>query len=479
MGDAPFRDEYKLLARTSVRELWVIYFTKLMESLAYFTTIMVMVLYFSQDLGLDDVAAGELFGYWSVGYGILVFVAGAVCDVIGIKISLILGLILCTVGRLLFVSTPIEHIIAFVALPLLAAGMPLLIPIKSAAIKQYTTERSRPLAFAIYYALMNIGALIAGLCLDQLTWITRQFGGEPVGEKMAKKGHDVTRYVLDLWGLQVSSYQLVFLFAGIVTLLGLLATIFLVRNHSFAEVDIEAANRSAERRNPFANLLGTTMQKRFWQFFVLILLMAVVKLLFTHVHITVPKFMLREIGPDAAIGKTYSINGAMMMIVPPLIAVYVARFSTFSMLVIGAAISATSPFFLAIDYAHYDAIASMFGVHRVYVPIVLFYVVLSIGEALWGPKLYEYTANIAPEGQESTYMAMSTLPWVLAKLPAGMFSGRLLAAYCPEEGPRDSPTMWLIIGLTTLAAPVILFVLRKLLQPDDMAQSEPATRSAA
>jgi ABC-type uncharacterized transport system permease subunit len=79
--------------------------------------------------------------------------------------------------------------------------------------------------------------------------------------------------------------------------------------------------------------------------------MSVVKLLFTHVHITVPKFMLREIGPDAAIGKTYSINGAMMMIILPLIAVFIARFNTNKVIVAGALISSLSPVFLPVEYS--------------------------------------------------------------------------------------------------------------------------------
>ncbi|MCK6511737.1 MFS transporter [Myxococcota bacterium] len=465
-----FLNEYRLLMQSSVRELWVVYFAKLMESLAYFTSMMVMVLYFSQHLGLNDVEAGKLFGYWSLGYGILIFLAGALCDVIGIKRSLLLGLLACVVGRFLFGVAPSFYVTVLFSLPLLALGMPLLIPIKSAAIKQYTTARSRGLAFAIFYALMNVGALVAGIALDQLTWIVRSMGGVPKGKIVMKGGHDVTPYVLRLWGYEFSSYQLVFLFGFVTTLLGLLAIVLFVRQGIYAEEDVEATQRDQkERKNPLRLLWASMSHKVFWMFMILIVLMSVIKLLFTHVHITMPKFMLREIGPMAAIGKTYSINGFMMMVLPPLIAVYTARFRTFSVLIVGGFISALSPFFLAIDAQHYAPIAKSLGIHPVYVPVILFYVMLSIGEALWGPKLYEYTAAIAPKGEESTYMAMSGLPWVLAKLPAGIFSGYLLAAYCPEEGPRNAAMMWLVIGLTTLSAPVLLVFLRRWIVPKESA----------
>jgi len=43
----------------------------------------------------------------------------------------------------------------------------------------------------------------------------------------------------------------------------------------------------------------------------------------------------------------------------------------------------------------------------------------------------------------------------LAKPVVGFMSGSLLAAYCPQTGPRESAWMWAIIGLTTLAGPVL------------------------
>ena len=51
-------------------------------------------------------------------------------------------------------------------------------------------------------------------------------------------------------------------------------------------------------------------------------------------------------------------------------------------------------------------------------PTFLFVVLLSEGEAIYSPRLYEYTAAIAPKGQEASYMALSSLPFFLAKLGA-------------------------------------------------------------
>lgn len=39
-----------------------------------------------------------------------------------------------------------------------------------------------------------------------------------------------------------------------------------------------------------------------------------------------------------------------------------------------------------------------------------------------------------------------------------MMSGYLLQKYCPEDGPRNSKLMWLIIGLTTAVSPILMTV---------------------
>ena len=104
------------------------------------------------------------------------------------------------------------------------------------------------------------------------------------------------------------------------------------------------------------------------------------------------------------------------------------------------------------------------SVNPYYVMIFLFVVLLSVGEAFYSPRLYEYTAAIAPKGQEASYMAMSSLPFFLAKLGVAPFSGVLLAHFCPDIGLRHSETLWLIIGLSTMVAPVGLFVFQRFIR---------------
>ena len=107
--------------------------------------------------------------------------------------------------------------------------------------------------------------------------------------------------------------------------------------------------------------------------------------------------------------------------------------------------------------------------------IVMFQVVLSFGEALWSPRLYDYTANVAPPGKVASYMALSKVPMFFAKVGAGPASGFLLVTLCPETGARNTELMWIIVGLTTLLSPLTLWLGRKWLNVEGRRSGEVQT----
>ena len=161
---------------------------------------------------------------------------------------------------------------------------------------------------------------------------------------------------------------------------------------------------------------------------------------------TLPKYMVREFGADTPKGRIYAINPALIIILVPIITAATSAVNPLIMIHWGTYVSALSVFFLAFSTS---------------IPAcVLFVITLSIGEAIWSPRLYDYTMSVAQEGREGTYMALSSAPLFLAKLPVGFLSGLLLQRYCPEhleEGEvRHSKTMWMIIGLSTIVSPIMI-----------------------
>jgi hypothetical protein len=140
----------------------------------------------------------------------------------------------------------------------------------------------------------------------------------------------------------------------------------------------------------------------------------------------------------------------MIIFLTPVATALTRHRSAYATIVIGTFITAASVFFLA-----YSTTVAM---------SVFFIVTLSIGEALWSPRLYEYTAMIAPKGRETSYMGLSQLPMFAAKPLVSWMSGSLLATYCPATGARHSEKMWLVIGLSTLIGPVLVVAMRRVIE---------------
>jgi MFS family permease len=162
----------------------------------------------------------------------------------------------------------------------------------------------------------------------------------------------------------------------------------------------------------------------------------------------------------------------------PVVGALTQRFSAYRMVIVGGAISAASVFIMALPTGWFEPLASGFfgrwlghtclglqgSVNPYYVMIAFFVVLLSIGEAFYSPRVYEYAAAIAPKGQEASYSALSYVPFLLAKLLIGTFSGLLLTRYCPEHGERHPGTMWLFVALTASIAPIGLMALGRFIR---------------
>jgi hypothetical protein len=112
-----------------------------------------------------------------------------------------------------------------------------------------------------------------------------------------------------------------------------------------------------------------------------------------------------------------------------------------------------------------------------YVASLAALVVLSVGEIIWSPRLTEYTAAIAPEGQEGTYLGLSMVPYFLAKTVVSLASGYMLERWIPAfpEGEpllRDrlaagqipfwqTPSaLWIILGIFALGGPLIALLMK-------------------
>ena len=167
---------------------------------------------------------------------------------------------------------------------------------------------------------------------------------------------------------------------------------------------------------------------------VLIALTLGVRAVYVYLYMLMPKYWERTIGADATIGLLNAINPVGIVIGLILFIPLANKFRVVNMLVFGSIVSALA---LVPDG---DALADLQRRHRAW-PTTSWrssaWSILTVGEVLWSPKLYEYTAAIAPKGQEGTYLGFSMIPYFLAKTIVSWFSGDWLMRWSPETVDRQ------------------------------------------
>ena len=461
------------------RELWLTFAIKLLNFAAYAVTNLTLKRWLSTEFGYTDVQAIHLVLAWSLTMTIVTLLVGALTDAVGIRKTFFLGIWICLVARAVMVFAPTPWFaIAFGLFPL-AIGEALGTPVLIAAVRKFSTTSQRSMSFSASYLMMNVGSLAAAFIFD---WVRQGLG---------ESGH----LALPALDTSLTTYRTLFLVSFGLELL-MLPLVWLMRP------GVEVADDGVKIIPPAPTKMGDNLfqtffkavvasgketvrlfrelfqQSGFYRLLAFLLLIAFLKMVLMQMYYVFPDFGIRELGEGAPVGKLWAINAMIVITVLPFIGAFTQRFPAYGMVTFGGIIVAASVFIMALPPAWFQPLADgAFGqwlghsylglrgaVHPYYVMIAIYVVLLSIGEAFYSPRVYEYAAAIAPKGQEASYGALSYIPFLLAKLLIGTFSGVLLTNYCPAVGERHSETMWLFIALFATVAPVGLIALRKFIR---------------
>jgi len=409
------------------RELWLIFFLKYLESYAYFVLSYTLILFLSDEFGFTDEEAGWAYGIFGMLITVYGFFMGSMIDNLGVKWSLVGGMSILFFARLaLTITTDVRTILSilFTALPL---GASMGIPVMQIAIKRYTKTVNRTVSFSIFYVMMNLAAITAAPMID----IVHTYF--PDGAVLTLFGHSYA----------ISTYRLLIFTGACMTFVSLFISLVVIRE-SIEDDDQERLRLANRDREPGNILNEVTASPAFRRFFLLVVLLIGVRVIFRHLDATFPKYMIREFGSHAMYGSVIAINPLCVCLVVPLLAPISMRVHPLRMILLGASISSISPFFLAAGHSYTTA--------------VFFVTCLSLGEAVWSPRLFEYTVMVAEQGREGTYMALASAPTFLATLLSGAMSGWLLETFCPATGPRHAELMWFLIGCFSIVSPILLYV---------------------
>jgi MFS family permease len=447
------------------RDLWLTFLIKFLIYTAYSVTNKTLVLWFSKDLGFNDQAAGALVGWvWAPAMTVFTLLAGSLTDAIGLRRTFFLGVAICTFARSVMIVTTIPSLALACGVLPLAVGEALGTPVLLAATRRYSTTAQRSMSFSIIYMVMNIGYIAAGWIFDYVRQLNLRFS---------------------VFGFEPSTHQQLFI-VSLAFEIVLFPVIYFLRRDANAPITREphravpgfwirigqtVRQSAVATAQLFRRLIGQSGFYRLLMFFVFI---GFLKAIFLQMDYVFPKFGDRVLGLHAPVGKLAAINAIVIILLVPIIGALTQKFAAYRMVVIGGTICAAGVFIMALPTEWFltaanSGIGQWLGhgylglhgsIHPYYIMAALYLIVFSVGEAFYSPRVYEYAAAIAPKGQEASYGSLAYLPFLVGKLLVGT-GGWLLAAFCPEHGPRRPGLMWLIFALAASVAPIGLLVFRR------------------
>lgn len=462
--------------RSCPKDIYVSFFLHFTETYSYFCLSQILVIYLHQEFNASDREAGSVYGFWGCSITAWGLATGWVNDRLGVRRSLLFGFLVSFLGSFIIATTVSKTVLYFTLFGILPLGNSIGIPMLTVSIKRYTNVKNRGFAFSIFYSVMNIAAFISGPVIDIFNYNRNP---NPIqNNSMFATTISGNRYVILSTTLSYAiSFIVAFKYTREIKMNDDDSLSDYITNTSISpNKDIEMTvspmvgnnssnnikdndehntsinsnnnnNHNNEEFNLYQIIKDLCTSKTLARYAVFTLLLVNLKAVFRHLDATFPTYLLRTYGSNFPKGLMYSINPAIIVFLTPLVGALLQKYKHFDMIKYGGFVTASAPFFLAYSNSIWACI--------------MFAVVLSLGEAIWSPRTYDYMISVAPEGKEATFAALATMPLFLAKFPVGFLSGFLLNKYMPEGGTTNGKMLWLIIGIVTLSSPVSVCLLEK------------------
>lgn len=468
------------------RAFWVVVLTFVFESIAYFAVLTLMGEFLSQDLGWGDARASQVISLFTGLVTLFMLGAGSYAESFGLRRALLLSMLLCVAGRFLYALAPMlagsgAHgeisavaiggsltVVACIigALLIIALGEAVLQPVCYSGVKQYTDEKTSSMGYGLIYAIMNGGIVLGAAISSYLrpavqkvlsfrVVVTTQPDAAPDAGTTAAMSDSFATWFAGFSGTGIQAVNWVGF--GISALTFLFVLLLFTRKTEARKLrpDNAADMRKTETRPLGARLASFFLDGPFsnarFVFFIFMLLP--VRTLFAHQWMTMPQYVLRAYPPDVSDKMEWianAINPAIIFFGVPIATAMTRRVNVYTMMIIGSLVSAVPTFLLC-------------GGPNLTM-LITYIVIFSIGEALWSARFLEYASELAPEGRLAQYMGLANIPWLLAKMTTGLYSGVLLAKYCPADTPPEqlqTGILWGIYGCIAMLSPIGLLLARK------------------
>lgn len=378
---------------------------ELFERLAYYGQQIVFMVYLRNDLGFTETEAGSLSGLFGGLIYLLPILGGTLADKWGFRRAFniafsILGLgyfLIGSVGMSAFAGVyggMSNYWLLLIFLLFTAFGGSFIKPSVLGTVAVTTTEKTKSLGFAIYYWLVNAGAMI---------------------------GPTIAYFVRDSFG-----NQYVYLVSSVSCFAMLIVNLLL-----YKEVKIESSAPIESMTKKIANLFVVLGN---YKFMIFLLIYSLYWIIFWQEFIIVPYYITDFIGKDAPyeIVQSWAGAGAIILFQIPLNRL-TKNIPTRQAILIG--------FFVS------SFIWIIIGISPSIPTIAAGIVAFAIGEMIQAPRYYEYISEIAPPGQQGLYQGYAFLPIAIARFVGDPFGGWIYQT--AKAAGKPSLVWWslIIIGL--------------------------------
>jgi len=424
------------------RALWALNLTYFVEGFVYLGTLTYLAMFFNEYARLDDKHAGWMVGLMTAGITFSMLFFGSRVDAWGLRRTLFASLGLMFLGRAVMALSPYlglatgeilapMNLVAALGILLVVLGFGMYQPAVYAGTRAVTTAATSGMAFAMLYALYNLGG-----------WLPTFMS--PMRKAVGISGALGFFAAATLLGL-----------AGLAVLLTK-RTLESAMRAEVAEDVPEASESSDAATSEHTNRPGLFARASAWlknhpladpKFSFFIFSLIPIQTLFAYNWFILPQYVARAYH-GGWVGNNFetatSLNPLLVFVLCPIVAALASRAKVYNMMILGTATMAAPPFFLSAG----PTVVGLFA----------YLVLLSVGEAMWQPRFLQFAAEIAPEGRTGAYMGVAQFPWFLTKMLVPLYSGLALSKWCPLEGAGQTGTMWLTFGLIALATPTLLLL---------------------
>ncbi len=430
------------------RALWAVNLTSLVEGFVYFGMLIYLAMYFNKYAAVGDREAGWMVGALTAGVTLCMLFFGGTADRWGIRRTFVASILIMLAGRIVLavgpglglrtggLLTPFNAL-ATLGILLIVVGYGIYYPAGYAAVRQFTTPATASMAFAMLYAVMNLGGWLPSFM-------------SPVRERFEIRG---------AYGFYAAA-----------SALGLVAFAILLSKATEAKAIAvgKAASDAPKEKEAAGPPTGSPLLSRIghWirnhpiadaKFAAFIFCLIPVQTLFAYNWLVLPQYVNRAFS-GTWVGERFematNLNSLLIFILCPIVAALSGRVKVYDMMILGTGVMAAPAFILALG----PSVAGLFA----------YVVLMTVGEAMWQPRFLQYAAEIAPEGRTGAYMGVAQFPWFLTKMLVPIYSGAALARYCPEpgKGAQETGTMWLLFGALAISSPLFLILARGWLGKD-------------